>query len=133
VSRLLFDTTFLVDSERSGEDLDDLIDDEDDVSIAAVTMAELRVGAILAKGKRRAERTAFVDDVATTVPIVDYDKEVAQQHALLLVEVRRRGRPRGAHDLIIAATANAANRTVVSADTEAFKDLPGVNVRLHRD
>jgi hypothetical protein len=37
-----------------------------------------------------------VNEIATTVPIVDHDKEVAEEHALLLVEVRRVGRPRGA-------------------------------------
>jgi tRNA(fMet)-specific endonuclease VapC len=47
----------------------------------------------------------------------------------LLTAVRRAGRPRGAHDLIIAATALATARTVVSADLTGFDDLPGVVVR----
>jgi tRNA(fMet)-specific endonuclease VapC len=50
-------------------------------------------------------------------------------HATLLAHVRRSGRPRGAHDLIIAATAAARDRLVVSTDTTAFADLPGVRVR----
>jgi hypothetical protein len=37
VSRLLFDTTFLIDAERAGGDLDDLIADDDEVAVAAVT------------------------------------------------------------------------------------------------
>jgi len=41
------------------------------------------------------------------VPVVDYTLEVAVQHAALLAHVRRVGRPVGAHDLIIAATARA--------------------------
>ena len=45
---LLLDTTFLVDAERAGDDLDDLIADEDDVAVAAITIAELRVGVELA-------------------------------------------------------------------------------------
>jgi tRNA(fMet)-specific endonuclease VapC len=49
----------------------------------------------------------------------------------LLVAVRRTGR-RGAHDLIIAATAGAAGRTVVSADRRAFDGLPGVTAIDHR-
>jgi predicted nucleic acid-binding protein len=39
------------------------------------------------------------------------------------------GTPRGAHDLIIAATARATSRTVVTSDRTGFIDLPGVNVR----
>jgi tRNA(fMet)-specific endonuclease VapC len=129
MSRLLFDTTFLIDAERTGADLDDTIDDDDDVAIAAVTVAELRVGALLADRRRRAARTAYVDDVIATLPIVDYDAEVAEHHAQLLVVVRSQGRPRGAHDLIIAATARASGRTVLSADLDAFGDLPGVDIR----
>lgn len=130
--RLLFDTTFLIDTERSGDELDGMIDEDDDVALAAITIAELRVGALLATGRRRARRSAFVDDLAATVPILDYDLDVAEQHALLLVEVRRQGRPRGAHDLVIAATAKASRRTVVTADAGAFESLPGVTLRSHR-
>ena len=129
MTRLLFDTTFLIDAERTGDALDDVIDDNDDVAIAAVTIAELRVGALLATSRRRAARSAYVDDVVATIPVLDYDVEVAEAHAELLLEVRSQGRPRGAHDLIVAATAKAFDRTVISADRTAFRDLPGVEVR----
>lgn len=132
MSRLLFDTTFLIGAERSGDELDELIDDDDDVAIAAVTLAEIRVGALLARGRRRATRAAFVDDIAATLSIVDYDVDVAEEHALLLAQVRRQGRPRGAHDLIIAATARATRRIVLTADAAAFRDLPDVEARTHR-
>jgi len=102
------------------------------VAVAAITIAELRVGALHAGDPHREARTAYVDDIASTIPIVDYDLDVAEAHAVLLVEVRSQGRPRGAHDLIIAATAKASTRTVVSADPTAFIDLPGVAVRSHR-
>ncbi|HUS61589.1 MAG TPA: PIN domain-containing protein [Acidimicrobiales bacterium] len=131
MSRLLFDTTFLIDAERAGDDLDELISDDDDVAIAAITLAEMRVGALLAKGRRQGARTAFVDDIASTLPILAYDASVAEEHALLLADVRRRGRPRGAHDLMIAATAKAAHRTVITADASAFAELPGIDVRSH--
>lgn len=132
MSRLLLDTTFLVDGERGGAALDGVIDDDDDVAVAAITIAELRVGALLASARHRAGRAAYVDDVVATLPIVGYDVVVAEAHAALLAEVRRRGRPRGAHDLIIAATARATQRTVVTADAAAFAELPGVTVRPHR-
>jgi tRNA(fMet)-specific endonuclease VapC len=56
MSLLLLDTTVLVDVERGGLDLDDAIDD--DVAIAAVTVAELLVGVVLASGKCRKARAA---------------------------------------------------------------------------
>jgi tRNA(fMet)-specific endonuclease VapC len=121
-----------VDADRTGASLDELIDDDDEVAVAAVTIAELMVGVLLADAAHRPARQQFLDEVKVVIPIVGYDAMVAASHAELLVAVRRQGRRRGAHDLIIAATANASQREVVSADTSAYEDLPGVALRPHR-
>lgn len=92
-------------------------------------MAELLVGVELASGGRRASRERFVRDVVGTIPLEDYDLAVAHAHARLLAHTRRSGRPRGAHDLIIAATAVASDRVVVTADSAGFDGLPDVVVR----
>jgi predicted nucleic acid-binding protein len=131
VTRVLLDTRFLVDAERQDEAWGSIADD-DEVAVAAVTVAELRVGALLADGRHRAARTAFVEEVVASVPVLVYDLDVAEAHAELLVQVRRQGSPRGAHDMIIAATARASGRTVVSADATAFQQLDGVAVRAYR-
>lgn len=112
--------------------MDQAIVDDDDVAIAAVTVAELRVGVLLAVGKTAAARAAFVEDVLNAIPVVAYDAAIAEVHARLLVHVRRQGTPRGAHDLLIAATASAKGRGVVTADATAFLELPGVQVHRHR-
>jgi tRNA(fMet)-specific endonuclease VapC len=104
-----------------------VIDDGDDVAIAAITVAELRVGIQLAKGRRREKREHFVAAVLDAVSIESYDPKVAEAHADLLAHVRRAGAPRGTHDLIIAATARAQERQVVSPDKGAFAGLPGVS------
>ena len=131
MSLLLLDTTFLIDAERQGIDPDDAIDD-DDVAIAAITVAELLVGVELASGKRRAARQAYADDIIASLPIIPYDVGVAIEHSELLASVRKEGKPRSAHDLLIAATARATDRTIVSADRRAFVDLPGVATISHR-
>jgi tRNA(fMet)-specific endonuclease VapC len=132
VTLLLVDTTFLIDVEREEATLDLAIDDDDDVAVAAISIAELQVGVDLAKANQRDRRQAFVDEIVDVLPILPYDLGVARSHAELLAAVRRAGRPRGAHDLIIAATAKATNRTVVTADPAGFADLSGVEVRRHR-
>ncbi len=129
LTALLLDTSVLVEIERDGFDLDELIDDDDGPAIAAITMAELDVGVEIASGKRKSARRSFLDEVIATLPIIGYDIEVARAHTALLVAVRKRGMPRGAHDLIIAATARATARTVVTADRTGFAELPGVAVR----
>ena len=104
----------------------------DDVAIAAITVAELLVGVRLASASRRKARQAYVEDIIESLPIIAYERRVAVEHADLLVAVRRQGRPRGAHDLLIAATAKATDRIVVTADEEAFAHLPGVATIAHR-
>jgi len=130
VDRLILDTTALVAAERRRGRIDELIGDEDDVAIAAITAAELLVGVELADGRRRQRRAAFVTGVLDAVVIEPYDLRSARAHAAFLVHVRRAGRPRGAHDLVIAATAVATGRMVVSADASGFDDLPQVRLRL---
>jgi tRNA(fMet)-specific endonuclease VapC len=119
----------LVAAERGTAALLDLVGDDEDVAIAAVTAAELLVGVELADAKRRARRESFVGEVLDTVSIVPYDLAVARIHATLLAHTRRAGQRRGAHDLLIAATAQATERVVVTSDRDGFTDLPGVKVR----
>jgi len=95
LARLILDTRFLVDTERLGGALDDLIADDDDVTISAVTVAELLVGVELADGRRRARREQYVADVLATLAVEAYDTAVARAHASLLAWARRSGRPRG--------------------------------------
>ncbi|HEY9473911.1 MAG TPA: PIN domain-containing protein [Mycobacteriales bacterium] len=126
--RLILDTAVLITSERNGFALDQLLDEADDVAIAAITVAELLVGVELADADRRPARMAFIDELLQVIPVQDYTLGVARAHAMLLACTRRQGRSRGAHDLVIAATARATGRTVVTSDAAAcFADLPGVN------
>lgn len=118
----------MVDAERGGDSLAEVIDDGDDVAVAAITVAELKVGVQLAKGGRRKRRERFAVAVLDAVSIEPYDLDVAEAHAALLAHVRQAGTPRGAHDLIIAATARARERQVVSSDRTGFAKLPGVSI-----
>lgn len=130
--RLILDTGVLIQAERNSAGLATLLADDDDVTIAAVTVAELQLGVELADGRRRARRQEFVDGVRALIPVEDYTNEVAVIHARLLAHIRRAGKPRGAHDLIIAATAAATARTLVTTDGKAaFDDLPGVRCTVH--
>jgi tRNA(fMet)-specific endonuclease VapC len=118
----------LVAAERDRDSLDRVISDDADVAIAAVTAAELLVGVELSGARIRPRRARFVESVLSLVPVESYGLDVARAHARLLAHARRTGRPRGAHDLIIAATAVTSERGVVTADPAGFEDLPGVTV-----
>lgn len=96
-----------------------------------ITIAELHVGVELADEARRPARQAFVDQVLALIPIEEYTTDVARVHARLMARVRREGKARGAYDLLIAATAAATARTLVTMDSSAaFDDLPGVRAQV---
>lgn len=99
------------------------------MAIAAITAAELLVGVELADSRHRSRRSKFVEAVLNTFQIEGYDLRVARAHARLLGHVQKSGRPRVAHDLVIAATAVSLGRVVITADRAGFDDLPEVKVR----
>lgn len=98
--------------------------------MAAITAAELLVGVELADRRRKPARRKFVENLLSSIPVEAYDLDAARAHAELLAHVRREGRTRGAHDLLIAATARARARTVVTAHGAGFEGLPAVRMRL---
>jgi tRNA(fMet)-specific endonuclease VapC len=89
------DTTFPVDVERRAGDLDPVMADDDDLAIAAVTVAELLAGVALAGARQRPARQALVDDVLEAMSVLAYDAEMADVHAALLVTTRQAARPVG--------------------------------------
>ncbi len=126
--RLIVDTGVLIASERGRAQLADVVAEDDDLVIAAITVAELRTGIELAADRHRAARSDFLTRVLDTLPVEPYDLATAQVHGRLLAHVLRGGTARGAHDLLIAATALATRRTILTSDRSArFEDLPGVN------
>lgn len=128
--RLILDTGVLVAAERDGNPVP-FARSEDDLAVAAVTIAELAAGLELSAPRHRQERRAFLQSWLDAVAVEPYDLPIALAHGRLLAHTRSAGRPRGAHDLIIAATALATERTIVTTDRRArFDELPGVEV-LH--
>lgn len=131
MARAILDTGVLIAAARGRLDLASVIPD-DDVALPALALAEYLTGVELdADPARQAAQRAFLDELLAVTPVADYTFGVAAQHAALLAHVRRTGRPRGAHDLIIASTARAGDRVLVGTGTQAgFTDLPEVQVQI---
>jgi tRNA(fMet)-specific endonuclease VapC len=129
---MILDSGVLVRAEQGKLDLSTIVDREDDVVVPAICVAEYLAGVHLADtDARRATRRAFLERVLAAVPIEDYTQAVAEHHAALLAHTHRQGRKRGGHDLIIAATARATRRVIITTDDRArFGELPEVTVRL---
>jgi tRNA(fMet)-specific endonuclease VapC len=125
--RLILDTSVLIAYERGTTDRASM--DADELAVAAVTIAEYRVGIELADTPARAaDRARALVAITSAVEVLDYTETTAACHARLIAHVRRAGTQRGAHDLMIAAHAVQTDRTIVSLDAQArFADLPGVS------
>ncbi|HNQ07763.1 MAG TPA: type II toxin-antitoxin system VapC family toxin [Tetrasphaera sp.] len=123
--RLILDTNALSTIER---DLSATSLDDDDLAVAALTIAQYRAGIELAETARRAaDRSRALAAIQDNVAVLDYTEATAAAHARLLAHVHRAGQPRSAHDLIIAAHAVQTGRTILSNDARArFGDLPAV-------
>ncbi|WP_307834464.1 type II toxin-antitoxin system VapC family toxin [Paractinoplanes lichenicola] len=124
--RLILDTNVLIAYERGT--IDRSAFDHDELAVAAITIAEYRVGIELADtAERAAARSRALAAIVSVIDVLAYTDTTAAHHARLIAHVRRTGTPRGAHDLIIAAHAAETGRTVVTRDVKAsFADLPGV-------
>ena len=125
--RLILDTCVLIAIERGKLQIGEIVKTQDDVALARVTVTELIVGALLADQKHQEARQAAVSRATSAFAIEEYTDAVSRKHAELMVWTRRAGQPRGALDLIIAATAAATERTLVTTDRAAvFQGMPGV-------
>lgn len=124
--RVILDTTALIDYERGV--LDRAALDDDELAIAAITVAEYRTGIELADtAERAAARARALAVIVDALEVLEYTEATAVHHARLIAYVRRSGTSRGAHDLIIAAHAAQTGRVLLSRDATArFADLPGV-------
>jgi len=127
VDRLILDTGVLVAAVRGRA----TIPDDADVALPAIAIAEYLAGVQLdTDAGRQAGQRAFLDEILAVVPVHAYDSAVAAHHAALLAYTARQGQRRGAHDLIVAATARATGRIIVTTDRHArFGELPGVDAR----
>jgi len=124
--RLILDTNVLIAYERGTIDREALEDDE--LAVAAVSIAEYRVGIELADTPdRAADRARALVAIVSAVDVLDYTEATAAHHARLIAHARRMRTPRGAHDLIIAAHALQTDRIILTLDAKTrFGDLPGV-------
>jgi tRNA(fMet)-specific endonuclease VapC len=124
--RVILDTGVLIAIERGRLTVDAALG-ADDACIATITAMELLVGAERADDTRRAARVAHVEALLSNLPIETYSLDIARVHARLAVEAMVKGRPRSAYDMMIAATAAATNRVLLTTDAKAgFDQLSGV-------
>lgn len=100
--------------------------DPADVVLCSVVKAELLYGA---RKSRHVDRNlGRLDSFFAAFESLDFDDAAASQYGLLRAALEARGTPIGANDLIIGATALAADAAVVTRDDAEFRRIPGLRV-----
>jgi tRNA(fMet)-specific endonuclease VapC len=128
--RVILDTGVLAAIERGKLDVEAVLG-ADDAAIATITAMELLVGVERADDAHRQARAEHVEALLSSLPVEPYNLSVARVHARLAVEAMSSGRPRSGYDMIIAATAAATNRTLLTTDASAgFGELKGVRAEV---
>lgn len=128
--RVIVDTGVLIAFERGTLDVDSVLG-ADDAAIAAMTAMELLAGVDRADEAHRQARAVRVEAILSSLPIEAYTLGIARVHARLVVEAMARGRQRAANDMMIAATAAATSRVLLTTDGSAgFDELTGVRAEV---
>lgn len=128
--RLILDTGVIIAAERNRLDLHQVIGD-DDPAISVITAMELLAGVEGSSPEYRDLIALNVESLLAVMDIEVFTVEVARLHALLQAYTRRQGQARGNYDLMIAATAGATGRTLITLDKAAkFDELPGVTAEV---
>ncbi len=123
--RGLLDTSVFI-AREAGRALGDL---PEAAAVSVVTLAELHLGVLMARGSTvRARRLRTLTAVQNAFEPIPIDSEVARTFAELVAEARRHGKRPKIMDAWIAATAVAHDLPVYTQD-EDFGAIPKVRVQ----
>jgi len=103
----------------------------DEPQIAAITLAELAVGPLVAAGEdERARRQAHLQQAEADFEPLPFDAAAARAFGTVAVSLRRRGRKTAAraYDAMIAATALANDLPLYTCNPDDFDEIEGLVV-----
>ena len=126
----LIDADVIIQAERRALDLDAWLRShpDEEIKLAAISVAELWRSVERATGVRRANRQKYLQAVLPVFDVVPYTEKAALEHARLWVDVEAAGQRMSPHDLMLAATAKESGATIVTFNTRRFAAVPGLTV-----
>ena len=127
---LLIDADVIIQAERKALDLDAWLraHPDEEMKLAAITVAELWHSVERATGLHRTRRQKFLQKALLAFEVVPYTEMAAVQHARLWADMDATGQRVSPHDLILAATALECGAAVVTFNERRFAGVPGLTV-----
>ena len=98
--------------------------DPGDLCMSAITLAELEYGVFNSSNPERNQiaLTLFL----ANVEVVPFGDDAAVEYGRIRADLRRKGTPIGANDLLIAAHAKSLGMTLVTNNTREFARVEGL-------
>lgn len=126
MSDALLDTSVVIAADESGS-----LELPERAAISVITLGELRAGVLRARSAaNRAVRERRLDALRTAFDALPIDAHVAHHYGEALAWARSKGRASKATDLLIIATAAAADLDLVTLDRAQASVARGVGVRV---
>jgi tRNA(fMet)-specific endonuclease VapC len=98
---------------------------EDNICTSIIVAAELRYGCAKIGSSRLLKA---VEDLLGEISVLPFDVPADAEYGGIRSEPEAAGKPIGGNDLLIAAHANTIGATIVTANTDEFKRIRGLNV-----
>ncbi len=99
--------------------------------LSSVSASELLVGVERANtAKRRALRSAFVEHLLASIPVLEFSFPVARTHARMIAALPK-NQTAGAHDALIAATAIHHGFGLLTRNVVDFKIFAGLKLEAY--
>jgi len=94
------------------------------ICISTITLSELEYGVF--NSLQQTKNQNALTDFLTIVDVIPYGEMAAQEYGILRAELKKRGSPIGNMDMLIAAHAIAAGKTLVTNNTREFERVHGL-------
>jgi len=98
-----------------------------ELAVSAVSVMEIHYGLALEPSRARRLRPV-IDALLGAVTLLPFAAEDAQAAGAVRAALRRRGRPIGPYDVLLAGTALARGLTLVTANASEFRRVSGLGV-----
>jgi tRNA(fMet)-specific endonuclease VapC len=94
--------------------------------MSGITLGELYYGA--EKSARRLENLQAIEHFSARLEVLPFPARAAAHYGQIRAELERRGKPVGAHDMLIGAHARAEGLIVVTNNAREFRRMAGIRV-----
>jgi len=97
-----------------------------EIAVPAIVMFELEVG--IGKSSSPRKRTTQLQEFISLVTIISFGQSEAKCAAGIRIKLERQGLSIGPYDILIAASALANNRTLVTHNSREFERVDGLKI-----